>query len=73
MGDIHKYSSAAIEAVRIEAGEKLPIRISVEMSASVGFFQVEEVLMQKINMSPIKKNIELHARVKDGDNKCYMG
>ncbi|MDD2237576.1 MAG: phosphohydrolase [Kiritimatiellae bacterium] len=73
VGDIHKYSAAAIEDVRIGPGNNLPIRIEVDMSSSVGFFQVEEVLMQKINMSPIKPYIELCAGVKGGDIKCYMG
>lgn len=72
VGDIHKYSSAAIESVKITAGKKLPIRIAIEMSASVGFFQVEEVLMQKINVSPIKHYIELQAGVKDREVKSYM-
>ena len=31
------------------------------MSESVGFFQVEEVLITKINSSPIKDYIELYA------------
>jgi len=73
VGDIHKYSASAIEDVRILRGDKLPIRIEIDMSASVGFFQVEEVLMQKINVSPIKEYIELQARVTGGEVKCYMG
>lgn len=73
VGDIHKYSSSAIEAVRILAGEKRPIRIEIDMSASVGFFQVEEVLMQKIKASPIKPYIELQAQVIGREAKCYMG
>lgn len=72
-GDIHKYSASAIDDVRILPGKNLPIRIEVDMSASVGFFQVEEVLMQKINVSPIKSYIELCAGVRGRDIKCYMG
>ena len=37
MGDIHKYSSSAIETVSIEKGEEKPLKITVEMTASVGF------------------------------------
>lgn len=73
VGDIHKYSAAAIDDVRILPGINLPIRIEVDMSASVGFFQVEEVLMQKINKSPIKPYIELCAGVRGREIKCYMG
>jgi metal-dependent HD superfamily phosphatase/phosphodiesterase len=36
----------------------------IEMSESVGFFQVEEVLYPKIFSSPVKKYIELYAGVK---------
>jgi len=72
VGDIHKYSSSAIESVTIEKGEKLPIRIKIEMSESVGFFQVEEVLIRKINSSPVKSHIELYAGVIGQDIKCYL-
>jgi metal-dependent HD superfamily phosphatase/phosphodiesterase len=44
VGDIHKYSSIAIQHVNIIKGEKKPIKIEVLMNQSVGFFQVEEVL-----------------------------
>jgi metal-dependent HD superfamily phosphatase/phosphodiesterase len=73
MGDIHKYSATAIEKVRIEKGVRNPIRITVEMESTVGFFQVEEVLLHKINASPAKGYIELYAGVIDKKLKCYLG
>lgn len=72
VGDIHKYSSSAIESVKIEKGEHRPIRITIEMSESVGFFQVEEVLLHKINSSPAKAYIELYAGVIGQELKCYL-
>jgi len=72
VGDIHKYSSTSIQKVNILAGEKKPVKILVEMSQSVGFFQVEEVLFPKIAFSPVKKYIELYAGVKDQDMKKYL-
>lgn len=72
VGDIHKYSSSAIESVRIEAGSDKPVRITVIMSESVGFFQVEEILLTKINSSPIKPYIELFAGVVDSEMKQYL-
>lgn len=57
-GDIHQYSAASIERVGIGPGERHPILISVEMTESVGFFQVEEVLLQKIAVSPAKGYVE---------------
>ena len=72
VGDIHKYSAAAIEEVTIGKGEKRPIRITVKMRATVGFFQVEEVLIGKINSSPVKPLIELYAGVIGTKMKCYL-
>jgi len=73
VGDIHKYSASAIEQVRIEKGGQRPIRITVEMKATVGFFQVEEVLLHKIEWSPAKAFIELYAGVIGKKLKCYLG
>ncbi len=72
VGDIHKYSANSIEKVRIGAGEVKPIRIDVRMSSEVGFFQVEEVLLTKVNQSSIKPHIELHAGVVDVEAKRYL-
>lgn len=71
-GDIHKYSANSIERVRIGKGEETPIRISVEMSSEVGFFQIEEVLLPKVNMSPAKQYIELFAGTVDREIKRYL-
>ncbi|HPG59851.1 MAG TPA: phosphohydrolase, partial [Candidatus Wallbacteria bacterium] len=72
VGDIHKYSSSAVESVKIGKGENRPIRITVEMNESVGFFQIEEVLFRKINSSSIKPYIELYAGVIGKEMKCYL-
>lgn len=72
VGDIHKYSSTGIDKVHISEGNKRPIRIRVDMSESVGFFQVEEVLFPKIASSPVKKYIELEAGVKNKEYKKYL-
>ena len=72
VGDIHKYSSSAVQNVEIEKGVKKPIKITVNMTESVGFFQVEEVLFKKINSSPIRVYIELYAGVLGQKLKCYL-
>ena len=72
VGDIHKYSANAILRVRILPGEERPMRIDVEMEADVGFFQVEEVLMQKLSMSPARTLVELYAGVAGQDRKRYL-
>lgn len=71
-GDIHKYSANSIEKVKILAGQEKPIKIEVHMSADVGFFQIEEVLLQKINCSPAKNLIELYAGVDGQELKKYL-
>ncbi len=71
-GDIHKYSANSIEDVRITAGEGFPIKIAVEMSSLVGMFQIEEVLMPKINMSPAKQYVEVYAHVTGEEPKRYL-
>lgn len=72
VGDIHKYSANAIERIKISEGIRKPIRIDVEMSGDVGFFQVEEVLLTKIDSSPAKQYVELYAGVINQDKKCYL-
>ena len=72
VGDIHKYSSAAVTKVRIEKGKTKPIGITVLMTESVGFFQVEEVLFTKIAASSIKEYIELYAGIKGEELKRYL-
>lgn len=72
VGDIHKYSANAIERVIIKAGERKPIKITIEMSGDVGFFQIEEVLFTKVNSSPAKEYVELYAGVSGQEYKCYL-
>lgn len=72
VGDIHKYSANAITKVKICHGERKPIKIDIEMSQDVGFFQIEEVLLTKVDSSPAKKFIELYAGITDQEHKCYL-
>lgn len=72
VGDIHRTSASAIQKVKITKGAEKPIRITVEMNASVGFFQIEEVFFPKINFSPVKPYIELFAGVIDRDMLKYL-
>ena len=71
-GSIHKYSANSIEEVQIIRGQEKPIRIEVQMSNEVGIFQIEEVLMPKIDASTAKPYIELYAQVRDEAPKRYL-
>ncbi len=72
VGDIHKYSANSIEAVKIISGKEKPIRIEVHMSSEVGLFQIEEILLGKINVSPAKPYVELYAIVNNREPKQYL-
>ena len=72
VGDIHRTSASAIQKVKIFKGQEKPINITVEMNASVGFFQIEEVFFPKINTSPVKPYIELFAGVTDREMLRYL-
>lgn len=72
VGDIHKYSANAITRIGIHHGERRPIRIDIEMTGEVGFFQIEEVLLTKIESSPAKEYVELYAGVAGEEPKCYL-
>ncbi len=72
VGDIHKYSANAINRIGIHHGDRKPIRIDVIMSGDVGYFQVEEVLLTKIDSSPAKQFVELYAGVEGQAPKCYL-
>ena len=45
---------------------------TIHMRAEVGFFQVEEVLIPKIQSSPAKSLLELYAGVDGEEMKRYM-
>ena len=72
VGDIHKYSANAITRIGIHHGERRPIRLDIEMTGEVGFFQIEEVLLTKIESSPAKEYVELYAGVAGEEAKCYL-
>ncbi len=71
-GDIHKYSAHSIQMVKISKGEECPVKIEVKMKSEVGFFQVEEVLIPKLQSSPAKHLIELYAGVVGEEVKRYI-
>jgi len=72
IGDIHQYSSASIQKVKILKGKNKPLLIDIEMDASVGFFQVEEILLKKIYSSTLLPFIELSAGVENKEKKHYL-
>jgi metal-dependent HD superfamily phosphatase/phosphodiesterase len=61
--NIHSLSAAAIDDVRIIAGEQRAVRVEVQMNNSAGVFQVDELLATKLRGSGLESHIEVVARI----------
>ena len=60
---IHSISAAAIDEVRISAGEERPVRVEIEMNNSAGIFQVDELLATKLRGSGLEDHVDVVARI----------
>lgn len=60
---IHSLSAAAIDQVKIEAGEQRPVKIEIEMNNSAGIFQVDDLLATKLRGTPLEGHVEVIAQV----------
>jgi uncharacterized protein len=60
---IHALSAAAIDEIRIEAGEERPVKIEIEMNNSAGIFQVDDLLATKLRGTPLEGHVEVVAEV----------
>jgi metal-dependent HD superfamily phosphatase/phosphodiesterase len=60
---IHALSAAAIDEIRIEAGEERPVKIEIEMNNSAGIFQVDDLLATKLRDTPLEGHVEVVAEV----------
>jgi metal-dependent HD superfamily phosphatase/phosphodiesterase len=69
---IHSISAAAIDEVRIEAGEERPVRIEIELNNSAGIFQVDDLLATKIRGTPLEGKVEVVARVEGETEKRLL-
>lgn len=58
--DMHALSAMSVQKVTIGSGER-PVIIKVHMKDSAGVFQIEEVLIPKINTSGLKPHILVRA------------
>lgn len=69
---IHSISAAAIDEIRISAGEELPVRIEIEMNNSAGIFQVDDLLATKLRGTPLEGRVEVVAEVKGESEKRLL-
>ena len=69
---IHSISAAAVDEVRIEAGEERPVRIEIELNNSAGIFQVDDLLATKIRGTPLEGRVEVVARIEGESEKRLL-
>jgi uncharacterized protein len=69
---IHSISAAAIDEVRIEAGEERPLRIEIELNNSAGIFQVDDLLATKIRDTPLEGQVEVVAAIEGETEKRLL-
>jgi len=69
---IHSISAAAIDEVRISAGETRPVRIEIELNNSAGIFQVDDLLATKIRDTPLAEQVEVVAEVSGESEKRLL-
>ncbi|MCL4505449.1 MAG: phosphohydrolase [Chloroflexi bacterium] len=68
--DIHAVSALAIEEVNIRRGASMPVEIAVLMSNSAGIFQVEQTLVRKLLVTPLRKYVTVAASTVNPDDPC---
>src|SRR5690606_24894232 len=66
---IHSVSAAAIEAVHIEPGETMPVRLRVELSNSAGILQLDQLFRGKLAGRGIEPYVELEAEFAGHEGK----
>jgi metal-dependent HD superfamily phosphatase/phosphodiesterase len=69
---IHSISAAAIDEVRIEAGEERAVRIEIELNNSAGIFQVDDLLATKIRGTPLEGRVEVVAKIEGKTEKRLL-
>jgi metal-dependent HD superfamily phosphatase/phosphodiesterase len=70
--NIHSLSAAAIDEVRIDAGEDKAVRIEIDMNNSSGIFQIDELLATKLRGSGLEDHVEVVARIEAEAEKSLI-
>ena len=69
---IHSISAAAIDEVRISAGEERPVRVEIQLNNSAGIFQVDDLLATKIRGTPLEGRLEVVAQIEGETEKRLL-
>lgn len=71
--NIHSVSAQAIDAVKIEKGEELPVRVDILLNNSAGIFQVDELLKRKLANSTLAPYVEVIAHLETEKERKILG
>lgn len=66
---IHSVSAAAVDSVSIERGATKPIAIVIEISNSAGLFQLDQLLLSKLQGSGLEKHLEIKVKVGEEEKR----
>ncbi len=69
---IHSVSAMAIRKVRLSAGEKKPIHISIEMTNSAGIYQLDNLLREKLKNSTLAPYVEVTAKITGAEERIVQ-
>src|SRR5262249_32001007 len=69
---IHSISAAAIDEVRIAAGEERAVQIEIDLNNSAGIFQVDDLLATKIRGTPLEGRVEVVAEIQGETEKRLL-
>lgn len=63
--NIHSVSAKAVRDVIIKKGAHKPVCIEIKLSNSAGIFQIDELLKNKLKLSPLRPYVEVIASIED--------
>lgn len=69
--NIHSVSARAVEDVAIVKGNNKPVGIDITLANSAGIFQIDELLKNKLEHSPLQPYVEVSARIA-GETECRL-
>ena len=61
--NIHSVSAQAVDSVNIIKGTKKPVCIEIKLANSAGIFQIDELLRNKLENSPLVPFVEVAAKI----------
>lgn len=70
--NIHSVSAQAIEAVKIEKGAEVPVRVDILLNNSAGIFQVDELLKRKLASSTLAPYVEVVAHLESESERSIL-